>query len=169
VAIVGVWTAKDKKDLQPKTQCEQHRDSIQTISPEGYPVVGSFVPQCDSSGHYTPLQCHGSTGHCWCVDSQGQERVGTRTLPGTTPTNLLMYFLLFNRIPEGYPILGAFVPQCDANGQYTPQQCHGSSGHCWCVDNRGQERPGTRTPPGATPVDCAKPGAETHYPGFYTL
>ncbi|XP_019716206.1 uncharacterized protein nid2a isoform X9 [Hippocampus comes] len=159
------------KPEQPKTQCEQHRDSIQTISPEGYPVVGSFVPQCDSSGHYTPLQCHGSTGHCWCVDSQGQERVGTRTLPGTTPTNCdkpedperLKTHCEQHRdsvqttSPEGYPILGAFVPQCDANGQYTPQQCHGSSGHCWCVDNRGQERPGTRTPPGATPVDCAKP------------
>ncbi|XP_051915070.1 nidogen-2 isoform X32 [Hippocampus zosterae] len=159
------------KPEQPKTQCEQHRDGVQTISPEGYPVAGAFVPQCDSNGHYTPLQCHGSTGHCWCVDSQGQERLGTRTLPGTTPTNCdkpedperLKTHCEQHRdsvqttSPEGFPILGAFVPQCDANGQYTPQQCHGSSGHCWCVDNKGQERPGTRTPPGATPVDCAKP------------
>lgn len=38
-------------------------------------------------------------------------------------------------------------------------QCHGSTGHCWCVDSRGQERPGTRTPPGVTRVDCdRRPG-----------
>lgn len=37
-------------------------------------------------------------------------------------------------------------------------QCHGSSGHCWCVDSRGQERAGTRTLPGAPPTDCDKPG-----------
>uniref|UniRef100_A0A3Q2XAN9 Thyroglobulin type-1 domain-containing protein n=1 Tax=Hippocampus comes TaxID=109280 RepID=A0A3Q2XAN9_HIPCM len=62
--------------------------------------------------------------------------------------------------PEGYPIVGAFVPQCDANGRYTPQQCHGSTGHCWCVDSQGQERHGTRTPPGTTPIDCERPGTK---------
>ncbi|XP_057685264.1 nidogen-2 isoform X2 [Corythoichthys intestinalis] len=154
-----------------KTHCEHHRDSSQATSPEGYPIVGAFVPQCDSNGHYTPLQCHGSTGHCWCVDSHGQERPGTRTPPGTTPTNCahqeepgrLKSHCEQHRdsvqttSPEGYPLVGAFVPQCDANGQYTPQQCHGSSGHCWCVNNKGEERSGTRTPPGTTPVDCEKP------------
>ncbi|XP_077370479.1 uncharacterized protein nid2a [Festucalex cinctus] len=167
----GVTPFDCDKPEQPKSQCEQHRDSVQTISPEGYPLVGAFVPQCDSKGHYIPLQCHGSTGHCWCVDSQGQERLGTRTPPGTTPTDCdkreeperLKSHCEQHRdsvqttSPEGYPIVGAFVPQCDANGQYTPQQCHGSSGHCWCVDNKGQEKPGTRTPPGATPIDCDKP------------
>ena len=24
------------------------------------------------------LQCHSSTGHCWCVDSRGQERAGNQ-------------------------------------------------------------------------------------------
>lgn len=41
---------------QPKTQCEHHRDSVQTTSPEGYPIVGAFVPQCDANGQYTPQQ-----------------------------------------------------------------------------------------------------------------
>lgn len=40
-------------------------------------------------------------------------------------------------------------------------QCHSSSGHCWCVDSRGQERAGTKTPPGAPAVDCDRPGL--HY------
>ncbi|KAM4602144.1 nidogen-2 [Polymixia lowei] len=163
----------DKPDEpeRPKTHCEQHRDSIQTTSPEGYPIVGAFVPQCDTSGQYTPLQCHGSTGHCWCVDNRGQERAGTRTLPGTPPkdcdkpdeperpkTHCEQHRdSIQTSSPEGHPIVGGFVPQCDTDGQYTPLQCHGSTGHCWCVDSRGQERGGTRTLPGTPPKDCDKP------------
>nr|XP_057941845.1 hemopexin-like isoform X2 [Doryrhamphus excisus] len=159
-------------DELPKA-CEHHRDSVQTTSPEGYPIVGAFVPQCDANGQYTPQQCHGSSGHCWCVDNQGQERPGTRTPPGTTPTDCDKpgpkshcehhRDSVQTTSPEGYPIAGAFVPQCDANGQYTPQQCHGSSGHCWCVDSQGQERPGTRTPPGTARTVCDKPeGPKSH-------
>ncbi|XP_040888443.1 nidogen-2 isoform X11 [Toxotes jaculatrix] len=154
-----------------KTQCEHHRDSVQTTSPEGYPIVGAYVPQCDANGQYRSLQCHGSTGHCWCVDSQGQERAGTRTPPGTAPKDCdrpdeperPKTHCEYHRdrgqstSPEGYPIVGAYVPQCDANGQYLPRQCHGSTGHCWCVDSQGQERAGTRTPPGAPSVDCDRP------------
>ncbi|XP_037127580.1 nidogen-2 isoform X20 [Syngnathus acus] len=156
------------KPERPKSHCEQHRDSIQTTSPEGYPLVGAFVPQCDPNGQYTPQQCHGSSGHCWCVDSHGQERPGTRTPPGATPIECDNQERpkshcehhrdrVQTTSPEGYPILGAFVPECDTNGRYTPQQCHGSTGHCWCVDSQGQERPGTRTLPGTTPVDCDRP------------
>ncbi|XP_038573115.1 nidogen-2 isoform X8 [Micropterus salmoides] len=155
----------------PKTHCEHHRDSVQTTSPEGYPIIGVYVPQCDASGQYSPLQCHGSTGHCWCVDGQGQERAGTRTSPGAPPTDCdkpdeperpkTHCEHHRDRVqtisPEGYPILGAYVPQCDANGQYKAQQCHSSTGHCWCVDSRGQERAGTRTPPGTPHVDCDRP------------
>lgn len=89
-----------------KTQCEHHRDSVRTSSPEGYPTVGAYVPQCDDNGLYRPLQvnyillqvkyhmsnlafkasslqCHGSSGYCWCVDSSGEEREGTRVEPGS--------------------------------------------------------------------------------------
>ncbi|XP_029371683.1 nidogen-2 isoform X3 [Echeneis naucrates] len=158
--------------VRPKSQCEQHRDSLQSgVEAMGRPSIGAFVPQCDSDGQYRPLQCHGSTGHCWCVDSRGQERAGTRTPPGTAPKDCDRPDEPYHpkthceqhrdsvrtTSPEGYPIPGVFVPQCDTNGQYTPQQCHGSSGHCWCVDSTGQERPGTRTPPGTPSVDCDKP------------
>ncbi|XP_034032146.1 LOW QUALITY PROTEIN: nidogen-2 [Thalassophryne amazonica] len=163
-------TKCDKPDepTHPKTHCELHRDSIQTTSPEGYPILGVFVPQCDADGHYTPQQCHGSTGQCWCVDSSGQERPGTRTLPGTPPEDCDKpdrpktqcehhRDSVQTTSPEGYPIFGAFVPECDSDGQYLPQQCHGSTGYCWCVDSRGQERAGTKTPPGTPPKDCDKP------------
>uniref|UniRef100_A0A3B4U6N2 Nidogen 2 n=1 Tax=Seriola dumerili TaxID=41447 RepID=A0A3B4U6N2_SERDU len=155
------------KPERPKTHCQHHRDSVRTTSPEGYPIVGAYVPQCDANGQYTPLQCHGSTGHCWCVDSRGQERAGTRTPPGTAPRDYEPERPktrcehhrdgVQTTSPEGFPVAGAYVPQCDAQGQYRPRQCHGSTGHCWCVDSRGQERAGTRTPPGTPSVDCDRP------------
>nr|XP_033471919.1 nidogen-2 isoform X3 [Epinephelus lanceolatus] len=162
---------KPEEPERPKTHCEHHRDSVQTTSPEGYPIVGAHVPQCDENGRYIPLQCHGSTGHCWCVDSTGQERPGTRTLPGTQrkdcdkpdeperPKTHCEHHRdrAQTTSPEGYPRVGAYVPRCDDDGQYLPRQCHGSTGHCWCVDSNGQERTGTRTPPGAPRVDCDKP------------
>ncbi|XP_070400309.1 nidogen-2 isoform X6 [Nothobranchius furzeri] len=157
----------DKPD-RPKTHCERHRDSVQTTSPDGHPLLGAYVPQCDEHGHYQPQQCHGSTGHCWCVDDKGQERPGTRTPPGTPhvdcrrPEGPKTHCELHrDRVqhtgPDGHPIVGAHIPQCDEHGHYQPQQCHGSTGHCWCVDDRGQERPGTRTPPGTPHVDCRRP------------
>ena len=68
---------------RPKTQCEHHRDSAQ----DGFSLVGALIPECDEEGRYRPLQCHGSTGHCWCVSDQGQERAGTRTPPGSPRPN----------------------------------------------------------------------------------
>uniref|UniRef100_A0A672IZ31 Nidogen 2a (osteonidogen) n=1 Tax=Salarias fasciatus TaxID=181472 RepID=A0A672IZ31_SALFA len=54
-----------------------NQKSVLSSSPDG-----AYVPQCDVDGRYSPLQCHGSSGYCWCVDGQGQERAGTRTSPG---------------------------------------------------------------------------------------
>uniref|UniRef100_A0A3P9AWS6 Nidogen 2 n=1 Tax=Maylandia zebra TaxID=106582 RepID=A0A3P9AWS6_9CICH len=158
-----------------KTHCEHHRDSVKTTSADGYPIVGAYVPQCDAEGQYLSQQCHGSTGYCWCVDSRGEERAGTRTPPGAAPVDCdrpvqpehLKTHCEHHRdsvkttSADGYPITGVYKPQCDAEGQYLPQQCHGSTGYCWCVDSRGEERAGTRTPPGAAPVDCDRPVAVT--------
>ncbi|XP_066552549.1 nidogen-1 [Amia ocellicauda] len=69
-----------------KTPCEEERDRLQDISSGIYPRgprPGLHIPSCDSQGNYNPLQCHGSTGHCWCVDRNGQEIPGTRAGPGS--------------------------------------------------------------------------------------
>jgi len=42
------------------------------------PMRGAYTPQCDDAGNYMPVQCHGSIGSCWCVDSDGSEIQGTR-------------------------------------------------------------------------------------------
>ncbi|KAA0710949.1 Nidogen-2 [Triplophysa tibetana] len=157
-----------ENDGRPKTQCEHNRDSLKSRSGDA-PLTGAFIPQCDEEGQYRPLQCHGSTGHCWCVDSLGRERAGTRTPPGSPPRNC------DETVPDrpktrcehhrdsvqggkdGLPLLGAFIPECDEEGQYRTQQCHRSTGHCWCVDGTGQERPGTRSPPGSPRTNCDEP------------
>ncbi|XP_073434012.1 nidogen-2 [Dendrobates tinctorius] len=152
-------------DYRPPTSClEKRRNLLGPTHPRG-PRPGLFIPECDSEGNYTPLQCHGSTGHCWCVTKNGEEIEGTRTGPGRgqpkcgvpEPTqrpqtmcerwkqNLLDHY-------SGSPAAEHYIPQCDAYGAFTPLQCHGNSGYCWCVDKDGREIEGTRTQPGMTPA-----------------
>lgn len=68
----------------PKPCGHQQRDAQ---AQRTYPGDRSHIPQCDEQGHFLPLQCHGSTGFCWCVDPDGHEVPGTRTPPGSTPPN----------------------------------------------------------------------------------
>ena len=35
------------------------------------PRIGVYVPQCLDDGRWSPLQCWGSVGTCWCVDERG--------------------------------------------------------------------------------------------------
>ncbi|XP_053330281.1 nidogen-2 [Spea bombifrons] len=135
------------------------------------PLVGSFVPQCDDEGNYSPLQCHGSTGYCWCVNKKGEEIEGTRSPPGgsapqcSTPAEIKNTPCLADRRrlleelrPRGArPLVGSFAPECDEEGNYVPLQCHGSTGYCWCVNSHGEEITGTRTPPGRAPPQCGIP------------
>ena len=44
-------------------------------------------------------------------------------------------------------LLGAYRPQCNDRGLYHLKQCHGSTGHCWCVTSHGV-RQGESVPPG---------------------
>ena len=50
---------------------------------------------------------------------------------------------------------GAFVHKCKPDGSYEEKQCHGSTGHCWCVESAsGVEIKGTRKGPGKGKVTC---------------
>ncbi|XP_074960432.1 nidogen-2 isoform X2 [Phalacrocorax aristotelis] len=161
-------------NTQRLTPC-QHEQLYPRAVPPGPSLVGDgHVPQCDEEGRYRPLQCHSSTGHCWCVDTAGQEIAGTRTAPGRTPPRCgspesiqrltpCEHERLYPRaVPPGpSPVGNGHVPQCDEEGRYRPLQCHSSTGHCWCVDAAGQEIAGTRTAPGHTPPRCGSPGGLT--------
>ena len=66
-------------------------------------------------------ECEGQYGHI-CVDDAGAEGpCAARALP---PTSM---------------VVGAFVPQCTADGYYEAVQCHGSTGYCHCSRLNGTE------------------------------
>lgn len=45
----------------------------------GKPEPQQYVPQCESDGQFSPVQCYGETTYCWCVDQDGREVPGTRS------------------------------------------------------------------------------------------
>ena len=51
------------------------------------------------------------------------------------------------------PPPGAFVPNCEKDGSYSQLQCWGSTGFCWCVDEKGDKIEGTEA---REEVDCSK-------------
>jgi hypothetical protein len=57
-----------------KSKCEKERDD----AGENGPLVGAFIPECEEDGSYSEVQCYGSTGSCWCVDSEGNELAETK-------------------------------------------------------------------------------------------
>jgi|TARA_Y100000994_G_scaffold249623_1_gene262777 hypothetical protein len=53
-------------------------------------------------------------------------------------------------------LIGEFIPQCDEDGSYSPLQCWSSTGFCWCVDEDGNEIPGTLLGPGNGVPNCVE-------------
>ncbi|XP_043926434.1 thyroglobulin-like [Protopterus annectens] len=106
------------------------------------PMPGAYIPQCDTDGSYKPMQCHDSTGFCWCVDRNGTKILGTEK-QGLVSCEAHQKTKCEQEASRVVLMLGAFVPQCDEKGDYLPKQCHGSTGHCWCVDRNGTRIAGT--------------------------
>ena len=51
-------------------------------------MPGAFTPQCDEDGKFSKMQCHGSTGYCWCVlQNTGAQIPGTSGKPWETDIN----------------------------------------------------------------------------------
>ncbi|XP_044520431.1 HLA class II histocompatibility antigen gamma chain [Gracilinanus agilis] len=55
------------------TKCQLEASRVPHVHP------GMFCPKCDENGNYEPLQCHGSTGFCWCVYPNGTEVPHTKS------------------------------------------------------------------------------------------
>lgn len=49
-------------------------------------LIGAFEPSCEEDGSFSELQCHGSTGFCWCVDVETGQPVTNGTRGGETCT-----------------------------------------------------------------------------------
>ena len=56
------------------TLCQRKRkDLSQAVLPFGH-----YIPTCSKYNSFESVQCHPSTGYCWCVDQNGNEWQGTR-------------------------------------------------------------------------------------------
>ena len=140
---------------QGEVNCNRPCDLARANSKPG--MVGSFTPKCQSDGTYEQKQCHGSTGQCWCVNSQtGQEVQGTRKNPGQGEPNCRPCDMAkASNLKQG--MVGGFAPKCQSDGTYEQKQCQGSTGYCWCVDAQtGKELQGTRKAPGQGEPNCGK-------------
>lgn len=111
-------------------------------------MPGKFLPQCTPAGFFNPVQCHGSTGRCFCVvPDNGKEVEGSSVMhaqPECSMCHLQRAELLR---PSG--MVGMFIPACTDDGLFESQQRWGSTGQTWCVNKyTGEEIQGTRTRPG---------------------
>nr|XP_002733296.2 PREDICTED: mucin-2-like [Saccoglossus kowalevskii] len=149
------------------TSCWQQRKSALA-------TPGKFVPFCEPNGTFTPLQCNPNTGYCFCVDPAGHVVPKTVThVTRGTPACWAFHGNVSNSTaartsqrPANYwktlcqtqqqlyqPIPGSFYPRCNANGGFSPVQCHDSAGYCYCVTKDGAPIPGSTTTIGIP--DCS--------------
>ncbi|XP_046859506.1 neurogenic locus Notch protein-like isoform X3 [Xenia sp. Carnegie-2017] len=133
-------------EVKEKSKCEEERDAVLS-DPD---LLGAFLPQCEEDGSYSDVQCHPSTGYCWCVDSEGEKIAETLTRAGgvncTEAKAKSKCEQERDAKRKGLLLLfGVFVPQCEEDGSYSSKQCNPSTGYCWCVDGEGYSIEGTKT------------------------
>ncbi|XP_028356426.2 thyroglobulin isoform X14 [Physeter macrocephalus] len=80
----------------------------------------SYLPQCQDSGDYEPMQCDLRRGQCWCVDTEGMEVYGTRQRgrPTRCPGSCeIRNRRLLHGVGDKSP------PQCSPDGAFVSVQC----------------------------------------------
>ncbi|XP_006821660.1 uncharacterized protein LOC100371432 [Saccoglossus kowalevskii] len=147
VGATNSLTLKKPKNASPRLTkedtifpepCWNVKSRIPTHTINEAPVFqsDSFVPKCDDSGLYSPIQCHGY--ECWCVTPCGIEIPDTRTDSWPSCPNEMMTPPCTRQLD----IWTDYMPDCDKNGYYKHKQCVGEE--CWCVNKCGVEVEGTR-------------------------
>ncbi|XP_078349655.1 thyroglobulin-like isoform X1 [Oculina patagonica] len=71
-----------RKHLQKPTCAAQLKSDLTLCQLQrlqsGEEMPGRYVPQCKKDGNFEEVQCHYSTGYCWCVNVEGSEIKGTK-------------------------------------------------------------------------------------------
>ncbi|XP_074058234.1 thyroglobulin [Macrotis lagotis] len=99
--------------------CQLHKQQI-LVSSYINSTASSYLPQCQDSGEYEPVQCDLGMVQCWCVDSEGMEIYGTRQRgkPTRCPGSCeIRNRRILHGVGEKSP------PQCSSDGEFMPVQC----------------------------------------------
>lgn len=113
------------------------------VPPAGEDSEDACAYECRSDNH-----CHGSKKCCSngcgtvCVEPQLK-----------SACQHLQSIQIHQAIELGMPAKQKYIAQCNDNGTWKTIQC-GPSNICWCVDDRGNEKSGTRTSSSKHP-NCA--------------
>ncbi|XP_052386365.1 SPARC-related modular calcium-binding protein 1 isoform X7 [Carassius gibelio] len=76
--LVNKQNSSNSRKSEKVPSCDQERQAAQDEAQQN-PREAVFIPDCGLQGLYKPVQCHQSTGYCWCV------LVDTgRPIPGTS-------------------------------------------------------------------------------------
>jgi hypothetical protein len=113
---------------------------------EGFDCDGNCLSDVDCNG-----DCGGTAEDlgCGCGNAAAAEGFDCdgNTLISLTPCQ--------EEVANATGMMGEFVPDCAEDGSYAPIQCNGSTGYCWCVDEDGNEIPGTAIQSWVGTPDCS--------------
>ena len=129
-----------------QTECQRHAQRERAMNSQL-----NLIPRCKEDGSYESLQCFPPAvqggNFCSCWDSQGR--------PITSPSRrtkacecLRQRHTVTQAGRNGVPAIGAYVPQCEADGTYSKMQSHGSTGMSWCADPLTGAVKGNKARPG---------------------
>ena len=121
---------KDGNKLDDDVSCMSSKCQTELKAASG--KLGAFAPSCEDDGTYSVMQCWGSTGECWCSNSEGVKLEDDLSCLISKCKSMKEKMLKKN-------LLGSYIPQCNEDGTFSTRQCHGSTGKCWCVNKDGEE------------------------------
>ncbi|XP_062512708.1 von Willebrand factor-like [Corticium candelabrum] len=130
--------------------------SLLCLNGKEYRECGTACPQtCQKGPLICTLQC---VRGCFCpralVEHDGQCIKPSKCPRQETSCDQLRN----NQTTTCRGLIGCFVTSCEPDGSFSSQQCHPSTGYCWCVDDSGNKLEGTDTAPYlVSTLDCMKP------------
>lgn len=66
-SFCACWTKTGHPVTQPSKKIKACDCLVQQHDVTKKGNVGAFKPQCEDDGKFKKVQCHSSTGHCWCA------------------------------------------------------------------------------------------------------
>ncbi|XP_071958121.1 saxiphilin-like [Antedon mediterranea] len=123
----GLYCDQDSLLCSQLGECQAEYDRKSQITE---PVLGLDLPECEDDGTFSPKQC--TEAVCYCVSAEGNRIGGKSDVWEADEVTCECQRERYETM-IGEPKMGAFIPECNASGDYKAVQCHGSV--CYCVES----------------------------------